>query len=131
MHDSRFETHELRILQAHLLHYQSLLHNFKISVTFIEETPNPAMESEVFTQEQRVTSKELMKKECKNLLSQIDLLERRREMLTNRLKNVLDLAFEIVNTEGSRQTRILTEATIRDSATMVPPFPTQNRRIRC
>jgi hypothetical protein len=72
-------------------------------------------------------SKELMKKECENLIGEIDRLERRREMLSSRLKNVLDLAFATVNIEDSRQTRTLTEATVRDSASMrqVSFFPHQ------
>ncbi|KAG2035206.1 hypothetical protein BDR03DRAFT_983811 [Suillus americanus] len=82
-------TRELRILQAHLLHYQSLLHNFEVSVQFIAKTHNPAMDS-----------------------------KKRREMLTNRLKNVMDLAFATINLNDSTQTRELTEATVRDSAAM-------------
>ena len=116
---SRIElTRQLHILQAHLLHYQSLLHHFKVSVHFIEETPNPAMESELVTDEQRKTSEELMGNECKNLLSEIERLEKRRGMLSSRLKNAMDLAFATVNIEDSRLTRTLTEATVRDSAAM-------------
>ncbi|OJA16737.1 hypothetical protein AZE42_07559 [Rhizopogon vesiculosus] len=111
-------TRELHVLQAHLLHYQALLHNFKVSVIFIEKTPNPAMESKDFTDEQRETSNELMEKECENLLSEIDRLEKRREMLSSRLKNSMDLAFATVNIADSKQTRELTQATVRDSAAM-------------
>ena len=89
-----------------------------MSVNFIEETPNPAMESESFTDKQRETSHELMGKECKNLLNEIDRLEKRREMLSNRLKNAMNLAFATVNIEDSAQTRKLTQATVRDSAAM-------------
>lgn len=94
-------THDLHVLQARLLHYQSLIHGFEVSVTFIETTLNPAMES--FTVEDRKVSDELMKRECKNLLGEIDRLERRREMLSKRLKNAMDLAFAIVDTEDSRR----------------------------
>jgi hypothetical protein len=115
--DSRIGlTQELHVLQAHLLHYQSLLTNFRVSVSFIEKTPNPAMESEDL--EQREASHELMEKESQNLLSEIERLEKRREMLSSRLKNAMDLAFATVNIEDSRQTRALTEATVRDSAAM-------------
>jgi len=112
-------THELHVFQAHLLHYQSLLHDFRVSVIFIERTPNPAMESHYFTDEQRMTSNEFMKKECGNLLSEIDRLEKRREMLSSQLKNAMDLAFTIVNLEDSRQMRTLTQATVSSSASMV------------
>jgi hypothetical protein len=74
------------------------------------------MESEDL--EQREASHELMKKESENLLSEIERLEKRREMLSSRLKNAMDLAFATVNIEDSRQTRALTEATVRDSAAM-------------
>jgi hypothetical protein len=69
------------------------------------------MEGEEFN-----VSKELMKKECENLIGEIDRLERRRDMLSDQLKNVLNLAFATANFEDSRQTRILTEATVRNSA---------------
>ena len=109
LHDSRIElTRKLHILEAHLLRYQSLLHNFKTSVCFIQETPNRAMESEAFTEDQRMASNEVMEKESRNLLSEIDRLAKRREMLSNRLKNVMNLAFATVNIEDSRQTRTLT-----------------------
>ncbi|KAG2367562.1 hypothetical protein BDR07DRAFT_1326311 [Suillus spraguei] len=110
-------TRKLHILQAHLLHYQSLLHNFEVSVKFIANTQNPAMESSTFDH-QRTESKELMETESGNLLSEIDRLAKRREMLSNRLKNVMDLAFASVNIDDSKQTRKLTEATVRDSAAM-------------
>ncbi|KAG2070561.1 hypothetical protein BDR04DRAFT_1099821 [Suillus decipiens] len=110
-------TRKLHVLQAHLLHYQSLLHNFEVSVKFIAETQNPAMECSIFD-DQRIESMELMKTESGNLLSEIDRLAKRREMLSNRLKNVMDLAFASVNIDDSKQTRKLTEATVRDSAAM-------------
>ncbi|KAG1736662.1 uncharacterized protein EDB91DRAFT_1142013, partial [Suillus paluster] len=111
-------TRELHVLQVHLLHYQVLLHSFEVSVTFIEKTQNPAMESSVFSDEQRIESNELMKKECQNLVGEIDRLEKRRMMLSSRLKNATDLAYASVNLEDSRQTRTLTEETVRDSAAM-------------
>jgi hypothetical protein len=111
-------TRELHILQAHLLHYQALLHNFQVSVEFIAKTHNPAMDSSNVSEYQRNESKELMKTESKNLLAEIDRLEKRRGMLTDRLKNVMDLAFSTVNINDSQQTRQLTEATVRDSAAM-------------
>ncbi|KAG2067601.1 hypothetical protein BDR04DRAFT_1144244 [Suillus decipiens] len=94
-------THDLYVLQARLLHYQSLIHGFEVSVTFIETTPNPAMES--YDKATKDESDALMKRECKNLLGEIDRLERRRKMLSKRLKNAMDLAFAIVNAEDSRR----------------------------
>jgi uncharacterized protein (UPF0335 family) len=96
--ESRVEhTRDLHILQAYLLHYESLLRGFQLSVSFIKKNPNPAMESTDIYEEQRSTSNELMQKVCENLLSEIDRLEKRREMLSRQLKNVIDLAFANVN----------------------------------
>ncbi|KAJ8586917.1 hypothetical protein M405DRAFT_935076 [Rhizopogon salebrosus TDB-379] len=86
LNESNIElTPELHVLRARLLHYQSLLHNFNVSVRFIGK-PNPAMEGEE--------------------------LDRRRDMLSDRLKNVLDLASAAVNIKDNRQTQELTKATI-------------------
>lgn len=106
--------YDLHSLQAHLLQYQTLLHDFEISVTFVMETPNPAMENS----ENRRTTEELMKRECKNLLSEVDRLHRRCLMFMGRLKNATDLAFATVNIEDSRQTFKLTKSSLRDSAAM-------------
>ncbi|KAG1752038.1 hypothetical protein EDB19DRAFT_1628169, partial [Suillus lakei] len=106
--------HSLHSLQAHLLHYQTLLHDFEISVIFVMETPNPAMED---SQNKNITE-ELMQRECKNLLSEIDRLHRGCSMFISRLKNATELAFATVNIEDSRQTHRLTKATLRDSAAM-------------
>ncbi|KAG1887394.1 cora-like Mg2+ transporter protein-domain-containing protein [Suillus fuscotomentosus] len=103
-------THDLHVLEARLLHYQSLLHGFEVSVKFIETNPNPAME--VAAKKERMESGALMKKECKNLLNEIDRLERRRKMLSSRLKNAMELAFAIVNTEDSRRMQRFTYLTI-------------------
>lgn len=106
---------KLHIFQAHLLHYQSLLQDFRKSVEFLHNTPNPALKSDT---DERKDSMELMAKECANLLSEIGRLENRRLMLSSRLKNVTDLAFAIVNIEDSKQMKALTEATVRDSGAM-------------
>ncbi|KDQ58359.1 hypothetical protein JAAARDRAFT_34159 [Jaapia argillacea MUCL 33604] len=109
---------ELHIIQAHLLHYASLLNDFQKSVTFVLETKNPAMDRKSYDPHAREVSRELMKTECNNLLSEIDRLERSRLMQSMRLKNVMDLAFATVNIEDSKDMRKLTEATVRDSAAM-------------
>ncbi|TDL18741.1 hypothetical protein BD410DRAFT_792924 [Rickenella mellea] len=112
-------TRELHIIRAHLLHYASLLQDFQKSVTFVLNTANPAMENtELFTDQDRLESKDLLKKEADNLLSEVDRLQRLRDMQDNRLKNVIDLAFATVNIEDSRDMKKLTEATMRDSAAM-------------
>lgn len=111
-------TRELHIIQAHLLNYQSLLRDFQKSVEFLHKTPNPAMHSDKYTPSERKVSMNLMARECGNLLSEIARLESRRLMQTSRLKNVMELAFAIVNMGDSKHMRELTEVTVRDSAAM-------------
>lgn len=111
-------TRKLHIIQAHLLQYQSLLQDFQKSVEFLHKTPNPAMDSDQYSPEERKDSMVLMERECANLLSEIGRLEARRLLQSSRLKNVMDLAFATVNIEDSKHMRDLTEATVRDSGAM-------------
>jgi len=53
-----------------------------------------------------------MEKECENLLSEIDRLEKRRGMLSRQLKNVIDLAFANVNIRDSASMRQITYMTM-------------------
>jgi hypothetical protein len=120
--------HSLHSLQAHLLQYQTHLHDFEKSVIFVKENPNPALEPNVeddatkesmkLENEMMKREKELMERECDNLLSEITRLERKCTMFVSRLKNATDLAFAAVNIEDSKQTHKLTKATLRDSAAM-------------
>jgi len=116
--ESRVEhTRDLHTLQAYLLLYKSLLPSFQLSVSFIKKNPNPAMESPGIYEEQRSISNELMQQECDNLLSEIDRLEQRREILSMQLKNIIDIALS---------------SDIRDSASMrqVPHFLKPTRLTR-
>jgi len=73
---SRLDLHRIR---AHLLHYASLLDDFKKSVLFVLNNRNPAMDcqdvpdngaADMLTKEE---SAERLKTECNNLLSEIGL----------------------------------------------------------
>jgi len=118
-------TQELHVVRAHLLHYESLLQDFKKAVLFVLETPNPSLgelvpnvrnsgEAEKLLR----LSESLMKRECATLLYEVERLERSREMQNKRLKNVMDLGFSSINIEDSRRMQKLTEAAVRDSAAM-------------
>ncbi|KAL0563537.1 hypothetical protein V5O48_018530, partial [Marasmius crinis-equi] len=109
-------TRGLHIIRAHLLHYTSLLEDFRKAVYFVLNTNNPAMDAE--SEETRDFSKTLLEKECHNLLSEIDRLEMGRRMQDKRLKNVMNLVFSTVNIGDSRRMQDLTEAAVRDSAAM-------------
>ncbi|PFH48071.1 hypothetical protein AMATHDRAFT_181098 [Amanita thiersii Skay4041] len=104
-------TRELHIIRAHLLHYASLLLDFKKAVKFIEETPNPVMDYD-----HNEDLKATLHKECKYLLTEIGRLEEAREMQDQRLKNVMNLCVSQMSIGDSKQMHSLTKATLRDSA---------------
>lgn len=111
-------TQELHVIRAHHLHYSSLLEDFEKTVKFIQNTPNPAMDSDLISEAERRESAKLLKRECENLLSEIDRLEMGRDMQDKRLKNVMNLVFSSVNINDSRQMQKMTEAAVKDSAAM-------------
>jgi hypothetical protein len=84
-------TQELHVIRAHLLHYASLLEDFRKSVLFVCNTPNPAMDADSIDDETRARDKDLLEKECGNLLAEIDRLEMNRIMQDKRLQNVMHL----------------------------------------
>ncbi|KAG6840305.1 hypothetical protein C0991_007630 [Blastosporella zonata] len=83
-------TQELHVIRAHHLHYSSLLEDFQKTVNFIKNTHYPGMDS--LPKEERKASLALLARECGNLLSEIDRLEKGRRMQDKRLKNVMNLA---------------------------------------
>ncbi|KAF8553795.1 hypothetical protein OG21DRAFT_1463498 [Imleria badia] len=111
-------TRELHKLQAHLLYYQQLLRDFKVSVEFVRDTRNPAMSVLASTPEEWQDSEELMRKEANNLTSEIDRLSGQRQMLSDRLQNVIHLAFASVNIADSKAMQKLAVTTMIDSAAM-------------
>ena len=82
-------THELHKIRAYLLHYASLLEDFRRTVAFVYGTPNPAMDA--LDEFERDFSRNLLKKECDNLMTHIDRLANSRVMWDKRLTNVMQL----------------------------------------
>ncbi|KXN85113.1 hypothetical protein AN958_11690 [Leucoagaricus sp. SymC.cos] len=112
-------TQELHRIRAHLLHYTSLLDDFRKSVEFVKDTYYPALDNEAFFMpEEKQESRDLMALECKNLMNQINRLDMARKMQDKRLTNVMQLGFSTVNIMDSKRMRRLTEAAVRDSAAM-------------
>jgi len=109
-------THELHVIRAHLLHYASLLEDLRKTLEFVKNTINPALDS--VTPENREASLKTMKRECDNLLDEVNRLERDREMQERRLRNVMHLVFSSVNIMDSSRMKEMTEASTRDSAAM-------------
>ncbi|KAF7377803.1 hypothetical protein MSAN_00203700 [Mycena sanguinolenta] len=110
-------TQQLHVVRAHLLHYASLLEDFRRTVVFCAQTPNPMLEHASDT-DTIPAVKDRMRSESQNLLDEIERLEQSRKMQEKRLKNVMDLAFSSVNLEDSKTMQKLTEAAARDSAAM-------------
>jgi len=84
-------TRELHKLQAHLFYYQQLLRDFRKSVEFVRDTPNPTMDQDSISDLEREVSHALLVKESMNLLSEIERLEKQRQIQSDRLKNAMDL----------------------------------------
>ncbi|KAF8344921.1 hypothetical protein F5887DRAFT_1282922 [Amanita rubescens] len=104
-------TEELHMIQAHLLHYSSLVVAFKKIVKFIMDTPNPALSSD-----QKRISVPLLNRECKTLLEHIDRLDEAHKAQESRLANVLELVFSSVRILDSKTMQKMTETTVRDSS---------------
>ncbi|KAF9446764.1 hypothetical protein P691DRAFT_803529 [Macrolepiota fuliginosa MF-IS2] len=109
-----YQTRELHVIRASLLHYTSLLEDFKKAVLFVQNTPSPTM----LDHPERQLSMHVMDRECNVLVSEIDRLEMFRKTQDMRLENLVNLAFNNVNFQDSQDMRSLTEATLRDSAVM-------------
>ena len=84
-------TYELHVIRAHLLHYTSLLRDFRKSVEFVRDTANPAMDSEDIDDATCDSDKELLNSECGNLLSEIHRLELSRDGVDDRVHNLQNL----------------------------------------
>lgn len=84
-------TRELHKLQAHLLYYQQLLRDFRKSVEFVRDTPNPAMYDDSITKLERESSQKLLTQESENLLGEIERLDRQRKIQSDRLQNAMAL----------------------------------------
>lgn len=72
-------------MRAHLVQYSALLEMFKRTVSFIKDTPNPALNPE-----QKTNSDPLLDKECKTLLEEIERLDMECKTQNVRLKDVIE-----------------------------------------
>ena len=96
-------TYELHVIRAHLLHYTSLLRDFRKSVEFVRDTHNPAMDSDDITDEQRKNDRDLLNSESANLLSEVERLEVSRNMLDDRVQNVTHLVCDLTFWHDTRR----------------------------
>ncbi|KAL4268317.1 Cora superfamily [Pleurotus pulmonarius] len=120
-------THELHVIRAHILHYESLLGDFRKTIQFVEKIHNPALVNTTVPPSSSSATllngandewKDLLDKECEHMLSGVDRLEEALKMHDKRLRNVMNLTFSLVNIEDSKRMAALAEATGRDSAAM-------------
>jgi hypothetical protein len=82
-------TNELHVIRAHQLHYLELLEDFRKSVEFVLKYPNPM--SDNAPEAEKKLTKELLERECNQLLAGINRLEMSRKLQDKRLKNVMNL----------------------------------------
>jgi hypothetical protein len=82
-------TNELHVIRAHQLHYLELLENFRKSVEFVLKYPNPMNEN--VSERERKLTKELLERECNQLLAGVNRLEMSRRLQDKRLRNVMNL----------------------------------------
>lgn len=82
-------TNELHVIRAHQLHYSSLLEDFRKTIQFIMDTPNPALAG--MPESVKELSKSMLERECKMLLNEVKRLNMSRKMQDKRLKNVMNL----------------------------------------
>lgn len=83
-------TQALHKIDAYLLHYTSLLNDFRISVEFISNTSNPPIVASS-PQNESTEGMSALKGECDNLLREIGRLREEVVRLEQRLKNVMQL----------------------------------------
>jgi hypothetical protein len=121
-------TRELHLIRAHSTYYQSLLEDFRKAVEFVQNTPNPGLENAKVSEDDRETTRSLIQRECGNLLRDIARLERSRIMQDKRLKNVMDLSFNLLN---SNNVRVLTEAAAKGSAGSLNSFILPSSILMC
>ena len=87
--DLTLELHEIR---AHLLYYESLLHDFTKTVTFVQNASYPGLDDPArYPPDLKETSERLLKAECENLLREIGRLENSKAQQEWRLRNVMNL----------------------------------------
>jgi hypothetical protein len=87
-------TQELHVIRAHLLHYEALLEDFKQSVHFVRDVPNPAMNHPLHEKDKE-KSRKLLEKECQILEHEILRLDRTVKTHAMRLINVMNLVSQI------------------------------------
>jgi hypothetical protein len=99
-------TQELHTIRAHLLHYSLLLSDFRKTIKFIRTTPNPAMDS-YHDPKAKHTSAELMRRECSNLMKEIDRLDLSQQMVDTQLQSVMKLVIAYIHRWKSNFANVL------------------------
>ncbi|KAF8653623.1 hypothetical protein AX16_003775 [Volvariella volvacea WC 439] len=110
-------TQQLHIVRAHLLHYSSLLDDFKKTIEFVHQTPHLVKDERIGPRvEGYLSPDEVMDRECKKLLKEIGRLKDGIGMQDQRSKNVINLVYSRVNIQDSHLMMEMTQAAVRDSA---------------
>jgi len=108
-------TRQLHSFRAYVLYYEQLLKDFRRSVVFVKSTPNPAMDAESITDQERCSSVDFIAREADKLLSEIDRLEEQNRTQFDQLTNVMGRTFSVHNIGASRSRQVVV-ATMGHSA---------------
>ena len=85
--NSESVTPEAHVIHAYHLYYLSLLDDLAKHIAFVRDTKNPMLDT--FESHDREFSKEMMGRECQNMLMEVQRLKEALQMQDKRLKNIL------------------------------------------
>ncbi|KAH8828166.1 hypothetical protein DL96DRAFT_1602057 [Flagelloscypha sp. PMI_526] len=109
-------TRQLHVIRAFLLHYQNLLEQFRTSVEFIVDTPNPVFHLDVERAKTLDPNEVTRRKTSKQCLGKgIKRLEKNVGMYNARMANVVDLTFNSLAFEEAHYSSDLAKASLNDS----------------
>ncbi|KAF8653628.1 hypothetical protein AX16_003780 [Volvariella volvacea WC 439] len=103
-------TDQLHVIQAHLLHYISLLEDFQKTVDFVLAAHKNVLPKGTSVEDTA------MARECQTLKDEVGRLQSLRNVQESRVKNVMKLLFSQVNITENSQMKSLAETSSRDSA---------------
>ncbi|KAH7101558.1 cora-like Mg2+ transporter protein-domain-containing protein [Auriculariales sp. MPI-PUGE-AT-0066] len=97
-------TRELHIIRAMLLHYGSLLNDFHKTVRFIFSHPNRVHIGKIENKEEQQRHRNMLQRECDNILNEIERITDNKELQLQRVKNVMELVFSTLNVTETETT---------------------------
>ncbi|KAG6836425.1 hypothetical protein H0H93_008067 [Arthromyces matolae] len=104
---------ELHVIHVRHLQYTPLLEDLRKTITFLINTPNPALDA--LPESEKVSNRELLAKECNTLIYKVSRLETSLKILDEDVKNTSNLALSSVNIHDSRRSIAISDASMKDN----------------